>query len=541
MLFGAVGLLVVVATANVANLMVTDGESHARQLAVCAALGASFGRLLRGRVSEGVLLTGTGAVLGVVLGWAGLPVFIRNAPRELWVTQVNDIAIEWRVVAAAALLALGCGIAAAVVSVTRTKVGDPRLLRSGARVQHGATGHWVAATQVAIVTAMLVGASLLVRSYLHMTQVQTGIDEDRIVAVWVEAPTWRRLSEEGLAQLFARLEAEIAAVPGVERVASSPDGVPPSVNYETDLALEIEGRGVVADDRDLVMAFGRVGPGYLETLGIPLTSGRSISADDRAGAPRVAVINETFARRHWPEGGAVGGRFRTADQALGAPDWAVAEWYTVIGVAGDVYQHDALAEQPPIGVYFAVAQDTSPRPYRTFVVRAATASPGTLVPSLTAAMRRADPEVSVDEFETGQQMYASFVAAPRFYSLLTAWMSSLGVLLAVVGVVGVSLVATSRRTSEFGVRLALGAMPRQIAHLVIHQATVVVGGGIAAGLIGGWFVSRALVGLVTGVSPTDPATLIASGGLLGGLALVGCSWPVRRALGVTPIEALREE
>jgi ABC-type antimicrobial peptide transport system permease subunit len=174
-------------------------------------------------------------------------------------------------------------------------------------------------------------------------------------------------------------------------------------------------------------------------------------------------------------------------------------------------------------------------------VRAATTSPGALVPGLAAAIHRVDPEVPVDQFETGAEMYAQFFAAPRFYSLLTTWMSSLGLLLAVVGVVGVSLVSTARRTSEFGVRLALGAMPRQIARLVFGQAASVVGGGIVVGLVGGWFVSRALAGLVIGVSPTDPANLAASAGLLGGLALLGCWWPARRALGVTPIEALRED
>ena len=210
-------------------------------------------------------------------------------------------------------------------------------------------------------------------------------------------------------------------------------------------------------------------------------------------------------------------------------------------MAGNVYQHDALAERPPIGAYYAASQQTPLRPYRTFVFRAATARPATLVPALAAAVHRVDSEVPVDEFETGEEMYAQFFAAPRFYALLTTWMSSLGLLLAVVGVVGVSLVATARRTAEFGIRLALGAIPRQIAVLVIRQAVVVVGGGIVVGLAGAWFVSRLLTGLVIGVSPTDPANLVASAGLLGGVALLGCWWPAQRALRVTPIEALRED
>ena len=488
------------------------------------------------------MLTGAGAAFGLWVGWAGLPVFVRNAPRELWVVQVNDIAVEWRVVTAATLLALGCGIAAAIASVIRTRVGDPRLLRSGARVQHGSRGRWIAGVQVAIVTVMLAGGSLLARSYLHMTQIQPGFDVGRIVAFSVEAPAWRHLSDEGAAQLFSRMVDEIASVPGVARVTTSPDGVPPSVSYDFDLAIEIEGRGVVvANDHDLVMTVGRVGAGYLETLGIPVLSGRGIVAEDRAGAPAVAVINETFARRYWPDGGAVSSRFRTKDNAPGAPDWAESEWRTVVGVAGNVYQHDALAERPPIGAYYAASQQTPLRPYRTFVVRAATARPATLVPALAAAVHRVDSEVPVDEFETGEEMYAQFFAAPRFYALLTTWMSSLGLLLAVVGVVGVSLVATARRTAEFGIRLALGAIPRQIAVLVIRQAVVVVGGGIVVGLAGAWFVSRLLTGLVIGVSPTDPANLVASAGLLGGVALLGCWWPAQRALRVTPIEALRED
>lgn len=540
MLFAAAILLVLVATANVVNLLITEGESHARQLSVCAALGASLGRLLRGRVMEGILLTGAGAVCGLWVGWAALPVFVRNAPRELWVVQINDITIVWRVAVAATLLAVACGIVAAVVSVMRTSVGDPRLLRSGARVQYGSRGRWIAGAQVATVTVLLVGAGLLTRSYLHMTRVHPGVDVERIVAFSTEAPTWRRLSDDAVEQLVSRIEEEVAAVPGVERVTTSPDGVPPSVSYNFDIAIEIEGRGVVAaNDRELVMTEGYVGTGYLETLGIPLRSGRGIGAEDRAGAPAVAVINETFARRYWPDGGAIGSRFRTKDNLPGATEWA--EWRTVVGVAGDVYQHDALAARPPIGVYYAAAQQSSRRPYRTFIVRAATASPATLAPALAAAVQRVDPEVPVGEFETGEEMYAQFFAAPRFYSVLTTWMSGLGLLLAVVGVVGLSLVATARRTAEFGVRLALGAMPGQIAALVIGQAATIVGGGIAVGLTGGWFVSRALVGFVTGVSPSDPANLAVSAGLLGGLALLGCWWPARRALRVTPIEALREE
>jgi predicted permease len=539
MLFAAAILLVLVATANVVNLLITEGESHARQLSVCAALGASLGRMLRGRVIEGVLLTGAGAISGLWVGWAALPVFVRNAPRELWVVQINDITIVWRVAAAATLLAVGCGVVAAIVSVMRTPIGDPRLLRSGARVQHGSRGRWIAGVQLATVTAMLMGASLLTRSYLHMTRVHPGVDVERIVAFSTEAPTWRHLSEDAVEQLFSRIEDEVAAVPGVERVTTSPDGVPPSISYDFDIAIEIEGRGVVAaNDRALVMTVGYVGTGYFETLGIPLRSGRGIGAEDRAGAPAAAVINETFARRYWPDGGAIGRRFRTKPNLPGT-EWA--EWHVVVDVAGDVYQHDALAARPPIGVYYAAAQQSPRRPYRTFVVRAATASPATLAPALAAAVHGVDPEVPVGEFETGEEMYAQFFAAPRFYSIVTTWMSSLGLLLAVVGVVGLSLVATARRTAEFGVRLALGALPGQIARLVIHQAAIIVGGGITVGLTGGWLVSRALVGLVTGVSPSDPANLAASAGLLGGLALLGCWWPARRALRVTPIEALREE
>jgi predicted permease len=539
MLFAAAILLVLVATANVVNLLITEGESHARQLSVCAALGASLGRMLRGRVIEGVLLTGAGAISGLWVGWAALPVFVRNAPRELWVVQINDITIVWRVAAAATLLAVGCGVVAAIVSVMRTPIGDPRLLRSGARVQHGSRGRWIAGVQLATVTAMLMGASLLTRSYLHMTRVHPGVDVERMVAFSTEAPRWRHLSADAVEQLFLRIEDEVATVPGVERVTTSPDGVPPSVSYDFDMAIEIEGRGVVAaNDRALVMTVGSVGAGYFETLGIPLRSGRGIGAEDRAGAPAVAVINETFARRYWPDSGAIGRRFRTKPNLPGT-EWA--KWHVVVDVAGDVYQHDALAARPPIGVYYAAAQQSSQRPYRTFIVRAATTSPAMLAPALAAAVQRVDPEVPVGEFETGEDMYAQFFAAPRFYSMVTTWMSSLGLLLAVVGVVGLSLVATARRTAEFGVRLALGALPGQIARLVIQQAAIIVGGGITVGLTGGWLVSRALVGLVTGVSPSDPANLAASAGLLGGLALLGCWWPARRALRVTPIEALREE
>jgi predicted permease len=539
MLFAAAILLVLVATANVVNLLITEGESHARQLSVCAALGASLGRMLRGRVIEGVLLTGAGAISGLWVGWAALPVFVRNAPRELWVVQINDITIVWRVAAAATLLAVGCGVVAAIVSVMRTPIGDPRLLRSGARVQHGSRGRWIAGVQLATVTAMLMGASLLTRSYLHMTRVHPGVDVERMVAFSTEAPRWRHLSADAVEQLFLRIEDEVATVPGVERVTTSPDGVPPSVSYDFDMAIEIEGRGVVAaNDRALVMTVGSVGAGYFETLGIPLRSGRGIGAEDRAGAPAVAVINETFARRYWPDSGAIGRRFRTKPNLPGT-EWA--KWHVVVDVAGDVYQHDALAARPPIGVYYAAAQQSSQRPYRTFIVRAATTSPAMLAPALAAAVQRVDPEVPVGEFETGEDMYAQFFAAPRFYSMVTTWMSSLGLLLAVVGVVGLSLVATARRTAEFGVRLALGALPGQIARLVIQQAAIIVGGGITVGLTGGWLVSRALVGLVTGVSPSDPANLAASAGLLGGLALLGCWWPARRALRVIPIEALREE
>lgn len=541
MLLATAILLVLVATANVVNLLVTDGDTHARQLAIRAALGASYGRLVRERIVEGGLLTGAGAVLGLWVGSAWLPVFVRHAPRELWVVQVNDIAIDWRVASVALLLALGTGVAAAVASVVGTRVGDARPLHSG-RARHATRGRWVAGAQVALVTVMLVTGSLLARSYLRMTQVHPGVDVDRIVAFSVEAPAWRRLSDEGEAQLFARMEAELASVPGVERVTSSADGAPPSVSFDFDVAIEIEGRGVVvAQDRDLVMTVGRVGAGYLETLGIPVRMGRGITDDDRAGTPAVAVINETFARRYWPNGGAVGSRFRTRDNAPGAPGWSESTWRLVVGVAGDVYQHDALAERPPLGVYYAAAQDEAPGSGRTFVVRAATSRPGALVPSLAAAIHRVDPDVPVDELETGEEMYAQFFAAPRFYALLTSWMSSLGLLLAVVGVVGVSIVSTARRTAEFGVRQALGAVPRQIAALVMRQAAVVVGGGIGVGLAAGWYVSRALSGLVVGVSSTDPANLAMSAGLLGGLALLGCWWPARRAVRVTPIDALREE
>jgi putative ABC transport system permease protein len=297
------------------------------------------------------------------------------------------------------------------------------------------------------------------------------------------------------------------------------------------LKFEVEGRGVVLEDPKLVVPFSSVGPDYFSVMGIPLVAGRPFSADDRAAAPSVAIISEAMARQLWNGDNPVGQRFRLD---VGPDD----RWYTVVGVAGNVFQFEHARPRDQFAYYFPLAQTNDNG--NVLVVRTA-GDPGTLIPAIRAAVRSVDPDQPLADLATMTSLYRDFFDVPRFHAWVMTVFAVVGILIAAVGLYGVLAYAIAQRTREFGIRMALGARRADVLRLVLRSGALVTVLGLTIGAAGSVLVTRALGSMLVDVSRVDPVTYAAVIGLLTVTAAAACWIPARRATRVDPMVALRCE
>ena len=526
-LLGAVGLVLLVACANVANLLLARASVREGELAVRAALGAGRARLVRQLLTESTVLAGAGAVLGLALAWLGTRALVASRPVDL--PRMGDIGIDGRVLLFTAGIALVTGLLFGTLPALQATGG--RMMRSlresGRGTQSSVRGQRIraglVAAELALAVMLLVGAGLLIRSFVAMTRVDAGFEMEGAVSFRVSLPGAAWAEPETRRRFFAQLQEELAALPGVTHVGAA-TGLPMTDNVSLLGPFQVEGADVPANVLP-EMRVVRVTPTYFAALGTPLLGGRMLDERDDADAPLVVLFNRAAIGRWFPDGDPVGERILLG----GTPR-------EVVGVVGDVLQGAPNAPVEP-EMYMPYAQSTGRS--LALVVRGR-GDMTALAPDIRRTVHALDAQLPVESIDPLTTVFSDAVARPRFFTLLLTLFAGLALVLAVVGIFGVMSFLVAQRAHEISIRMALGADRGRVIAMVVGSALRVAAIGLAAGLA----LALALGGVVRsqlfGVQPADPVTIAAVIVLLGGSAALASFIPARRAARMQPAAALRE-
>jgi len=531
-LFGAVGLVLLIACANVASLHLARARRRRRELGIRVALGVGRGRLTRQLFAESVMVALLGGAAGLLLATWGLEVLNVLRPQAL-ATVGGHAGAQL----SAAVFAFACAttISSAFVfgllpAWWASRANPLALIRADTGVPHHVGGRGVlVAVEVALAVVLLTGAGLLVRTVAALHRTPLGFDPDGVAVAFVNPPAPDYPDSAGQV-LFREASDRLAALPGIRHAG---------VGY----CLPVVGgcdhvRMTIADDTDPTepdhaVWLNVIDDGYLRTLDIPVVAGRGIERTDAAGAPSVALVTEAAARRYWPGRNPIGQRIRVS---VGFPEDG--GWAEVVGVTRDVRFHNDLRELPAPGVYLSIAQFSYGANY---LVAAAGANPSAGLAAMRAMLRDLDPQLPLWDPAPMSRHVATATASERFSMVLLSVFGALALALASVGIYGVIAYSVAGRTREIGVRMALGARPGGVLGLVFRQGLAIAGVGLAAGTLGALVAARALRAQLYDVTPTDPATLAVVLLTLLAVAALAVWLPARRAARTAPMEALRHE
>ncbi|MEJ7810530.1 MAG: ABC transporter permease [Gemmatimonadaceae bacterium] len=522
-------IVLLIACANVANLLLGRAASRRREVGIRLALGASRGRLVRQLLTESLILALLGAGAGILLSFWGTDLLLSAVEAPI----AFDLTPDARVLGVTLALAVFTGVLFGLVPALAASRPDvvPALkddaTRGGAR-RTRLQGAFVVA-QVALSLVLLVSAGLLVRSLRKANDVDIGFAARRHVVTLSFDLALQGYTPERARDFYTRLLERADGMPGV-RSASYATVIPLSGRVMGDGFVPLDGAGANDEPRETTN-YSEVGPGFHTTLGIPLRAGREFTTGDRLGAPGVAIVSEEFARRHWPGGSALGKRIRAT-----ARDAVPLE---VVGIAKDI-KIDELNESPRSFVYLPQLQSTAAAGGVSLVVRAAADGAALLAP-LRAEAKAMDPDMPVYGVMTYDDVIRQRLDSKRAGSTLLSVFGSLALLLAAIGMYGVMAYGVAQRTREIGLRMALGARERDVLSLVVGDGLRLAGIGIALGLVLSFGATRALSSVLLGISATDGVTFAAGAALLATVAAVASYLPARRAAGVDPIVALRSE
>ncbi|HEV7668452.1 MAG TPA: ABC transporter permease [Thermoanaerobaculia bacterium] len=531
-LLGAVGLVLLIACANVANLLLSRLAAREREVAVRTALGAGRGRLIRQFLTESTLLSLAGGLLGALLAAGGTPLLLALFGDRI--PRAQEVGIDGAVLAFTLVLSLGTGLLFGLLPALHAS--SPNLqstLRDGAKGAGDRRGRRTRSSlvfaEVALAIVLLVSAGLLVRSLRELQNVRPGFRSDHALSVQVALPESGYKEEPKQVAFYRDLLPRLAALPGVKSAAA---GYPlPLSGNRYRLAFQAE--GLPAEVTDLPranMAF--VSPDYFATLGIPLQQGRVFDGHEAIGGEKVTVINRTLAETIWRGQNPIGRRI-----SFDVPVNEKSEWFRIVGVVGDVH-HLGLDEDSGNQSYLPLFQ--SPISEAGLVVRTA-GSPTGLAAAVTRTVRQIDPALPVADVKTLDALLADSVAEPRANAFLLSLLAALALVLSAVGVYGVLSYSVAERTREIGLRMALGAGAGQILRQLLREGLGIVLAGIAAGLLGAFFLARVLASLLFGVTTRDPLTFVGVPLVLLAVALIATWVPARRATKVEPVVALRYE
>ena len=538
-LMAAVGLVLLIACVNIANLLLVRASGRRRELAIRTAVGASRVRLIRQLLAESVLLALIGGVVAMMIGAFGVRALAAISPTD--VERVGAIHLDSHVL----LFTLGTSLAAGILfglfpalHASRSNVQDAlkEASNSSTSAQGGRTRNALVVSELALAMVLVIGAALLIRSFWRLQQVDPGFKPDRVVAanVWLPQPnlpeTGPYFKPEARTVFVNDALRRIAQIPRVESVGAV-TGLP-LAGRRVSSAVSVEGRPV-SQDAGLISQFTVASEGYFSTMAIPLLRGRNFTELDDTRSPRIAIVSRTFARKFFGDEDPVGKRIM-----LGRPG-PQNNWLQIVGMVGDVKAERLEGDDTPM-VYRPIRQLSNLQ--FTFVAKTRPdLALGSFSDALAKAIRSVDPHLPVYAVRPMDQVIAEAEAQRRFAMALLGLFAALALGLAAVGIYGVLSYAVGQRTREIGIRIALGAKQSQIQRLVLGQGLLLALGGVVAGILGALALTRLLRDLLFGVTATDFLTFASAPAILAIIALISTWWPARRAAKVDPIVALRYE
>ena len=534
-LLGAVGFVLLIGCANVANLLLARATVRERELAVRTALGGSRGRLVGQLLTESLVLSALGGGLGLLLAAWGSNALGRLV--ALYLPRAGEIQLSLPVLGFTAFLIILTGVVFGLLPALQASRADLQgVLKDSGRGTAGAPRTRMRAAlvvaEVAVALMLLAGAGLMLRSFQRLMAVEYGFDPDRLLTLqmWLAVPNDRSKgrfqTHQQRQSFYQRALDAVQAVPGV-RDAALISTLP--LRGRGDFRITIEDRPVAPDEPPITVEGRLVSPNYFKTMGIPLLAGEGLPELGDSTSRGVVLVNRTMAEKYWPGGDAVGRRIRFRNDG---------PWVTVAGIVGDVRQM-GLADPPREELYTSYRAITSQE--MAMVVRTSQDDPERLGSAVTAAIRSADPEQPVFSVMSMNQVIENASAERRISMVLLLLFAGMALLLSALGIYGVMAYTTSQRRHEIGIRLALGAGTPNVLRLVVGQGMRLVALGLAAGLLGAWLLSRALTSQLYGITAQDPVTYATVALLLGSVALVATWVPARRATRVDPMISLRVE
>jgi predicted permease len=524
------GLVLLLACANIANLTLARGAQRQREMSVRLALGAGRARILRQLLTESLLLAAVGGSGGFVLGYVGrnaIPNLLTNA----WETSATNVHFDWWVFGFTAAVTLATGLLfglAPAWMAARAEVSSSlkESSQNVTRRRKGLGGKSIVAFQIALSTLLVVGAGLFLRTLFALRSVDAGFRTDQLILFSINPPATRYAAGKDV-ELHTRLEEDFAAIPGVDAVAAAT--VTYIGNSMSNEIFLLPGEKFDENNPQSI-DFNVVGNSFFATMGMQMIAGRAFSQQDTATSPKVAVINQSLARKRFPNVSPIGKEFKTGDDAAG--------WFRIVGICADS-RYSNLRDDPPPQFFLLYRQQSDPGGMN-YAVRTRL-KPAVLVPALRQVVERVDRDLPIVDIRTQQEQIDSTMQTERIFASLTAGFGLLALALACVGIYGIMAYSVANRNNEIGIRLALGAQPGQVRGMILRESTwlaivgIVVGVGAALGL------TRLVKSMLYGIQPDDPLTM--AGGVLILLAVaLAASWiPARRAAGVQPMEALRHE
>ena len=527
-LLAAVGFVLLIACANVANLLLVSGSSRHREIAIRSALGASRARVVRQFLTESVLLSLLGGTAGVLLALWGVDLLATNT--SLNIPRLDEARLDARVLGFTLGISLLTGLLFGLAPAWQaSKIDVNETLKEGAKGTSG-TRHWLrkvlVIVEVSLALVLLTSAGLMIRSFAHLQNVRLGFEPDSVLTMQLNLPASKYGDGGGRVNFFDQLLQRFRAVPGV-RDAAAISQVPFSGGNWA-MEVTIEGQTLDANQSVLSADARAVTPDYFRTMGVPLLQGRDFTDADRGDSPFVLIVSETFARQFWPNEDPIGKRVSPGKgNGFG----------TVVGVVGDV-RNLSLADEARPAFYFSNGQLA--RPSLTVVVRTAV-RPETLSNALRAQALALDADLPIYNIRAMSTIVSDAGGQPRFQTMLLGLFGASALLLAAIGVYGVMAYSVTERTREIGIRIALGASRGDVLRLVVGQGVVLMLVGVGLGLAGAIAATRLMGSLLIGVSATDPVTFAIVSALLIAVGLAACLIPARRAARVDPMVALRYE
>ena len=527
-LLGAVALVLLIACANVANLLLARSTARQKEMAIRSALGASRWRVVRQLLTESVLLALLGGVVGLLLAFWGTESLLALAPEDL--PRAKDVTLDARVLGFTLLMTLMTGVIFGLAPALQAS--NPNLNETLKEAGRGTTSgrhrvrNSLVIVEVALALMLLVSSGLMIRSFIRLQQVNPGFNPKNALAVDISLPRRKYQSSDQSLAFFERLVEKTSALPGVV-AAGGTQSLP--IQGDFLVGFDIQGRPPVPPGEGKSTNYYAVTPDYFTAMGIPLLRGRLFTEQDNKTARSVAIINETMVRQYFPDEDPIGKSIHVTQ----GPD----KFREIVGIVGDVKQY-GLARPSPLQTYEPYLQ--MPFSELTLVVRTE-GNPATLSAAIRSEVQAIDKEQPVSRIRTLDQILSGSVQQERFLMLLLGVFAAVAMILAAVGLYGVMNYAVTQRTHEIGIRMALGAGAGNVLRLIVGHGMMLALIGVAIGLAGAFAVTRLMATMLFSISTTDPLTFAGISVLLTGVALVACLAPARRAIKVDPMRALRHE